>query len=117
MEYTTYGQGASGRRTTGCSGRRRQIGAPPLIRVFGGLPRSPDVATDDRRHPAGRLFVVSMLCLLAGCPYGADVEPAGHPLPLRPSVVGVWVCDLDDDASWTDLTIGWTQGSTYLLTM
>src|SRR5260221_81899 len=34
MEHTTYGQGASGRRTTGCSGRRRQIGAPPLIRVF-----------------------------------------------------------------------------------
>jgi len=24
-----------GRRTTGCSGRRRQVGAPPLIRVFG----------------------------------------------------------------------------------
>src|SRR5260221_7902793 len=36
MEDTTYGQGASGRRTTGCSGRRRQVGAPPLIRVLSG---------------------------------------------------------------------------------
>jgi hypothetical protein len=75
------------------------------------------VTHDDRRHPAGRLFVVTMLSLLAGCPYDADVEPAGHPLPLRPSVVGVWVCDLNDDASWADLTVGWTQGSMYLLTV
>ena len=53
--------------------------------------------------------------LLAGCPYDADVEPTGQPSALRPNVVGAWVCDLNDDPSWADLTVGWTQGSSYLL--
>ena len=71
-----------------------------------------------RRHQsAGHLFLGAMATLLAGCPYDADIEPRGQPPSLRNTVVGTWVCDLDEDASWADLSVGWTQESTYLLTV
>src|SRR5260221_8404891 len=54
MEHTTYGQGASGRRTTGCSGRRRQIGAPPLIRVFYG-PQGAGITVSDGSNSTTRV--------------------------------------------------------------
>ena len=70
-----------------------------------------------RRRVAGLVLAGGLATVLMGCPYDADIEPSGHLRSLRSVVVGAWVCDLNGEASWADLTIGWTHSSMYLLTL
>ena len=69
-------------------------------------------------HSRGTILaIVTMSALSAGCPYGADVEPAGQALSLRSSIVGTWVCDLDAEQAWADVSLGWLEHSAYSLTV
>lgn len=64
-----------------------------------------------------RLAVVALAVWLCGCPYDASFRPTGEAVALRSSIVGTWVCDASAEADWADLSIGWSEESTYLLTL
>jgi hypothetical protein len=63
------------------------------------------------------LSVAALAILLNGCPYDAQIQPEGESLPLRSSLVGTWVCDASNDPDWADLSVGWTDGPAYILTL
>jgi hypothetical protein len=63
-----------------------------------------------------RLLFLAAGCLVSGCVYEADVEPAGRVAQRRSAIVGSWICGWDDKVDWATLAVGWTADG-YLLTL
>jgi len=68
------------------------------------------------RRTVRRLALLVAVIPLMACPYEAAVEPNGAVLPLRPAIVGGWLCSTKDDPRWAELLVGWSKG-TYLFSV
>jgi len=70
-----------------------------------------------RRSRREHLSAIALASWLSGCPYDATIEPARTPVALSSYLVGTWVCSAPNEPDWADLSVGWTSGPAYLLTL